>query len=53
MNKIYMKVDPKDLWKFTFVEIMLGQMKVLFGIEEGVKRHKQFKLQRLKDRLKI
>lgn len=34
------------------VEIMLGQMKLLFNIEEGVERHKQLKLQRLEGRLK-
>lgn len=34
------------------VEIMLGQMKLLFNIEEGVERHKQLKLQRLEERLK-
>ncbi|MBZ4656499.1 MAG: hypothetical protein JG759_1047 [Thermoanaerobacter sp.] len=31
------------------VEIMLAQMKILFGIEEGVRRHKQLKLNRLKN----
>ena len=112
MNKIYMKVDPKDLWKFTLdddgnrvdldrekgvykealdkwgaaqiiilfeemaelqkeltkylrgkenrieiaeeiadVEIMLAQMKILFGIEEGVERYKKLKIQRLQERL--
>ncbi|SDX85740.1 nucleoside triphosphate pyrophosphohydrolase family protein [Tepidimicrobium xylanilyticum] len=34
------------------VEIMLEQMKILFGIEEGVERHKTLKLQRLEGRLK-
>lgn len=34
------------------VEIMLEQMKLLFGIEEGVERHKKLKLQRLEERLK-
>lgn len=34
------------------VEIMLEQMKLLFGIEEGVERHKTLKLQRLEGRLK-
>lgn len=33
------------------VEIMLAQMKLLFNIEEGVRRHKTLKLSRLKDRL--
>lgn len=33
------------------VEIMLEQMKILFDIEEGVKKHKEFKTSRLKDRL--
>ena len=34
------------------VEIMLAQMKLYYGIEEGVKRHKILKLQRLEKRLK-
>lgn len=34
------------------VEIVLGQMKLLFGIEEGVEKYKKLKLQRLEERLK-
>lgn len=34
------------------VEIMLAQMKLLFNIEEGVKRHKKLKLKRLEERLR-
>lgn len=33
------------------VEIMLGQMKLYYGIEGGVERHKKLKLQRLEERL--
>jgi len=33
------------------VEIMLAQMKILFGIEEGVERYKKLKIQRLQERL--
>lgn len=33
------------------VEIMLEQMKLLFDIEEAVKRHKIIKVSRLKDRI--
>lgn len=33
------------------VEIMLGQMKVLFDIEESVKNNKRFKLERLSERV--
>lgn len=34
------------------VEIMLAQMKLLFNIEEGVRRHKTLKLKRLEERLR-
>ena len=34
------------------VEIMLGQMKLYYGIEEGVKRHKELKLKKLEERVK-
>lgn len=34
------------------VEIMLGQMKILFGIEGAVENFKEYKLERLKERLK-
>lgn len=34
------------------VEIMIEQMKLLFGIKEVVERHKQLKLERLEERLR-
>ena len=33
------------------VEIMLAQMKILFGIDEGVERYKKLKIQRLQERV--
>lgn len=35
------------------VEIMLAQMKILFSIQEGVKKHKQYKIKRLEEKLKL
>ncbi|MBC8589348.1 hypothetical protein H8707_14105 [Tissierellaceae bacterium BX21] len=35
------------------VEIMLAQMKILFGIHEAVERHKEYKIKRLEERLNL